>query len=108
MHFLRWSLAAWLITACVACSTPTLPLPPPSALVSPPDGSGLVTVSGDALPGAYVLCVNERTNDGVIDTADDDGHFSLTLEADTGDTLLIWQQVGTDRGPTQNLVVPSP
>ncbi|MFN7701503.1 MAG: hypothetical protein ACK5U8_26660, partial [Deltaproteobacteria bacterium] len=35
------------------CYGPTLPLPPPTALVSAPDAEGTVTVTGPALPRAY-------------------------------------------------------
>jgi len=110
-------LRAGLLTALVAfaacssgCSSgtsPTLPIPPPSALTSAPDADGVVTITGDgAIEGALVSAYNERTERGVIETADDTGAFVLRLEAQTGDSILVWQRVGTQSGQVLSLGVP--
>ncbi len=89
------------------CSTPTLPLPPPSALTATaPDADGVVTVEGDVLPGAFVLCLNEETERGVIVRADEDGHFVLQIEAESGYSLTVWQERGSDLGEPRSILVP--
>jgi len=98
--------ASVALLAAIGCSTPTLPLPPPSALVEAPDAMGLVTVTGDVLPDAFVFCFNERTSQGVIVTADDTGRFSLQIGGQSGDDLSVWQRRGTDRGPDVSYTVP--
>lgn len=114
----RFSLAtiAWLgalslgiVTSagCETGSSPTLPIPPPSALSSPPDADGIVTVSGGAaIEGALISVFNERTEQGVIGVADDMGQFSVRLAADVGDALAVWQRVGTRGGEILTVVVP--
>lgn len=105
------AMALWLgITVAVlvgGCAAPTLPLPPPAALlVSSPDPvTGLVTISGEALPGAFVSAVNLRLESGVIVRADDAGRFSLEIAAQAGDSILVWQQVDNDRGPFREVCI---
>lgn len=90
-----------------ACNAPSLPLPPPAALVSAPDpATGLATVDANVLSNAYVLCLNDRTDRGVIERADDSGRSVFQIAAVGGDTLSIWQQVGDDLGPPRQFVVP--
>lgn len=112
MRRLLFPLALCLSAALAACtgsSSPTLPVPPPSALSSAPDADGFVTITGDgAIEGAMVLAYNERLSEGVIGMADDMGEFSLRLRADVGDTLQVWQRVGTESGQLLTLVVPAP
>jgi len=92
---------------CEVSSTPTLPLPPPSVLTSAPDGTGLVTLSISAVePGAFVSAFNLDTMSGVIGVADDAGTLSLQIPASIGDTIEIWQRVGTRSGEPVDLVVP--
>jgi hypothetical protein len=98
-------LATW---ACLGgCAAPTLPLPPPAALAltSPDPATGLVTVSGEAVAGAFVSCVNVRTSTGVIVRAGTAGVFSLQIAAQAGDSLLVWQEIDSDRGPYVELCV---
>lgn len=108
--WLRAGLLAALVALGAACSSgtsPTLPIPPPSALTSAPDESGVVTITGNgAIEGAIVSAYNERTERGVIETADDAGAFVLRLEAQTGDSILVWQRVGTQSGQVLSLGVP--
>jgi hypothetical protein len=73
-------------------NTPTLPLPPPTALVGSPNLQGLVTVAGDADDDAYVTVLNEQTDNGKITHASPDGHYTLQIEAMVGDKLVIWQE----------------
>ena len=95
------------LAAAGGCSTPTLPLPPPAALsATPPDASGIVTVEGDVLENAYVFCLNDRTERGVIVVADGTGHFTLQIEAMSGDGLMVWQELGRDLGEPGEIVVP--
>lgn len=95
------------VTALSGCNAPTLPLPPPAALSasSPDPMTGLVTVSGEALPGAFVSCVNTRLESGVIVRADAGGLFSLEIQAQRGDSLLVWQQLDNNRGPFTELCI---
>ncbi|MBK8173619.1 MAG: hypothetical protein IPK60_25230 [Sandaracinaceae bacterium] len=96
-------LATWLIAP--SCNAPTLPLPPPTALVSELSVDGTVTVSGDVLENAYVSCLNARLDLGVITRANASGRYELTIQAAAGDTLSIWQHIGTDTGPIVSRVV---
>ena len=99
-------LAASIVLAWAACNAPTLPLPPPVVeSVSFPDAANMVTVRGQVLERAIVLCYNDRTKIGVIVTADDAGFFSLQIQALIGDHLTIWQEVGNDRSPPVGKVV---
>ncbi|MCU0677386.1 MAG: hypothetical protein MUE69_31925 [Myxococcota bacterium] len=110
LHTLRASCLASLVALAAACSSgasPTLPIPPPAALTSAPDEDGVVTITGNgAIEGALVSAYNERTERGVIETADDAGAFVLRLEAQTGDSILVWQRVGTQSGQVLSLGVP--
>lgn len=89
------------------CLGPTLPLPPPSALVEAPDAEGFATVVGEALPGAYVLVLNLDTDQGVIGRADDAGRYRIRIRAEVGHTLEVWQMTGSDSGPHRTAVVPA-
>ena len=90
------------------CATPTLPLPPPSALVSAPDSEGWVTVTGEVLEDAFVFVYNEDMAAGVIVQADATGAFAVQIQAAPYDSLTIWQRLGTDRGPDLHVQVPPP
>jgi hypothetical protein len=89
------------------CAAPTLPLPPPAALAatSPDPTTGLVVVTGEVLPEAYVSCLNPRIETGVIVRADAAGRFQLEIAARAGDSLLVWQQRGNDFGPYAELCI---
>ncbi len=104
-------LALSLLLAVSACSTgssPTLPIPPPTALSSAPDANGLVTITGSgAIEGAMVLAYNERLESGSITVADDMGDFSVQVAAAIGDSIVVWQRVGTDSSQLVTVVVPS-
>lgn len=89
-------------------STPTLPLPPPVALVGAPNSQGLVRVSGQANDEAYVTVLNEDTEEGRIKKAAADGHFEIDIAASPGDTLTISQQRDGLLGEASSQTVPAP
>jgi hypothetical protein len=90
------------------CFGPTLPLPPPTALVSAPGADGFVDVTGEALPDGYVLALNVDTDEGVIGRADGAGRYALRVRADVGHTLEVWQMAGTEDGQHRTVTVPAP
>lgn len=99
------------IAAGPSCAAPVVPLPPPTALVeAPPDMDGIVTVSGTARAGAFVLCLNEETEQGVIVRADPtSGDYVLRISAMSGDVLVLWQNDGGEEGGMQiTVIVPEP
>lgn len=98
---------ACLVALLPGCAAPTLPLPPPTALVEdPPDAEGLVLVTGNARVGAFVACLNDNTEQGVIVRADlDTGDYSLRIPASIGDGLSLWQFESTAPGGEQTHVV---
>lgn len=105
-HLRKLSVVAFALA--ISCATPTLPLPPPLALSSPPDPmTGLVTVTGSALPDTYIFVLNQQTESGVIGMADMDGNFSIQIEAEIGDYLTVWQRMGSEDGPTIEIEVPA-
>jgi hypothetical protein len=77
-------------------------------MASAPDVNGLVTVTGEVNPDAYVYCLNLDQDRGVFDRADMDGRFSLQIAANIGEYLSIHQQSGTDQGPPFEIRVPAP
>lgn len=91
-----------------ACAAPTLPLPPPSALVSAPDEGGIATVTGMGRPSAVVMVFNENSELGVIVVADDAGNYVARIHASGGDTLTMWQMVGSQTSPLLSREVPFP
>lgn len=90
------------------CAAPTLPLPPPTALVEAPDPQGLVLVTGDSSAEAYIFVLNEDQDAGVIGRADLGGRYEVRLRGEPGDTLTVWQMVGSDRGTPIQRQVPAP
>lgn len=100
-------LAAIYLSA-AGCLSPTLPLPPPHAEVNPPDTDGMVFVTGKALEQAYVACLNEDLEKGVITRSDSDGFYSLEVEGRVGDQLTLWQIRGTEHSQFTYLEVPPP
>ncbi len=103
------ALALLLAAACES-STPTIPLPPPNALVeAPPDADGYVTVRiRGAEPEALLFAYDEPLAKGVIGRADADGNGTLRLRAAAGDPILVWQQAGDRSSAPVTVLVPSP
>jgi hypothetical protein len=97
-------LVALAMLASAACTSRTLPLPPPEVrVVSAPDGDGYVSLSGLALEGASIGVVNDRTLAGVITTSPDDAcdsacPWEARIQARVGDGLRVWQFFETSGG----------
>ncbi|HEX7477918.1 MAG TPA: hypothetical protein VF331_08930 [Polyangiales bacterium] len=94
-----WWLCVGLALA-GACTSRTLPLPPPEvSLVTSPSG-GNVTVSGYALESASVGLVNDRTQAGAIVSTGSRCNpvcpFKAVVAAEPGDTLRVWQFFETE------------
>ena len=89
-------------------STPTLPLPPPVAQVSTPDETGFALVEGEAQEDAYIFVLNETRDAGVITKADQDGLYSVRIQALSDDRLVIWQSVDGESGEQKRITVPRP
>jgi hypothetical protein len=110
------SLVGCAITACLAgslaCSAPTLPLPPPDTEVGPPNELGIVEVQGSgAEPESIVVCenTNAASQDSVgIDRADGAGEFVVSLEAQPADVIACYYFVGYDRSEPSESEVPPP
>lgn len=99
----RLLLIASLATL-AACTSRTLPLPPPTVDPVPsPNAQGLVMISGTAQEGASVGVLNDSTMKGVIVTTASDGcdpacPFEAEIEAAPGDSLRVWQFFETTQG----------
>lgn len=92
--------------AAAGCAAPTLPLPPPTALVSTPDADGVVTIEGVARGRAIVMAFNEDRREGVIGEAGDDGAYTLRITASISETITVWQMVGSDTSQLLSRSVP--
>lgn len=97
----------------LACTSPTLPLPPPAlptiSAGTEPNTYRLSSVEG-ALPNALIVVVNrnealprDKRVDGTI--ADDRGSWEVTIFATPGDVLDIAQETGTTRSSSTQLTV---
>jgi hypothetical protein len=89
-----------------ACFSPTVPLPGPSAEIRPPDSRGMSVVTGACLEDAFVACLNESLESGVIVRCDEEGQYLLKITARTGDDVTLWQVRGSERGRFTSGVVP--
>jgi len=87
---------------------PTLPLPPPVVDIGSPNTQGLVTVSGEVTPQAYVAVFNERTEAGLITRADRKGEFEVEIEAEVGDLITVWSEIDGEIGERKHSTVPPP
>ena len=103
-------IAAAGVLVAIGCAAPVLPLPPPVMLVEAPDAAGNVAITGEARPGAFVACLNENTEVGVIVRADPaTGAFATSLPADVGHEIRGWQFESTDGGGQPVFrIVPAP
>lgn len=97
----------------LACTSPTLPLPPPATPVistgTSPDTFKLASIQG-AEPNALIVIVNrdealprDRRVTGTI--ADEQGSWDATVIAKLGDVLDISQESGTVRSPGTTVTV---
>lgn len=97
----------------VGCTSPTLPLPPPTAPMisvgSTPDTFHLASVDG-AEPNALIVIVNRNEalprNQRVTGTiADERGSWDANVIAKIGDVLDISQEAGSTRSPGTTVTV---
>jgi hypothetical protein len=97
----------------LACTTPTLPLPPPAAPVisngTEPDTFRLSSVNG-AEPNALIVIVNRNEdlprNKRVSGTiADPSGSWDVIVTAKVGDVLDVSQEAGSTRSPGTTVTV---
>ncbi|AKV02165.1 hypothetical protein AKJ09_08828 [Labilithrix luteola] len=101
------------LTVGAACTTPTLPLPPPaspSIVEGTEPGTFHLSSTNGAEPNALILVVNrneavprDRRVSGTI--ADTQGSWELDVPATSGDLLDISQESGTVRSPTITITV---
>lgn len=105
-----WVVVASVVAA-VACTSPTLPLPPPTAptvsLGPEPNTFHLKSDKG-ALPNALIVVVNRNETvprdqrvEGTI--ADAQGSWELDIVANPGDFVDVSQEDGTTRSPTTTI-----
>lgn len=89
------------------CLSPTLPLPPPSRPdVTSPDDDGFIRISGVVQSRATVFARNQRTDEIVGEVTGADGAYDLTMRADVGDRIAVWQSVYTKESGSTEVVVP--
>ncbi len=91
-------LLALAASPLTACTSRTLPLPPPAVdpIDAPPGPEGLVTVTGLSQEGASVGVINNGTLEGVIVTTQEVGcdrscPFEAQVAAEPGDRIRVWQ-----------------
>lgn len=106
-------LTAALVAVTMACTSPTLPLPPPAAPIIAsglePDTFKLTSIDG-AEPNALIVIVNRNEGlprskrvSGTI--ADERGSWEATVTAKIGDVLDISQEAGSMRSPGTTVTV---
>ena len=106
-------LGALVAALALACTSPTLPLPPPATPVistgSSPDTFKLASIQG-AEPNALIVIVNrdetlarDKRVTGTI--ADGQGSWDANVIAKVGDVLDISQESGTVRSPGTTVTV---
>lgn len=89
------------------CLSPTLPLPPPSRPeVSAPDAEGNIRISGVVQSRATVFALNQRTDQVVGEITGADGVYDLSMQAEVGDLISVWQSIDTKESGTVEVIVP--
>jgi hypothetical protein len=90
------------------CLSPTIPLPPPSRpTVSPPDGSGVTTVSGRVPSEATAYVENLATGRIAGQVTEESGRYAVSLPASADDVLLVWYEEGGVESLSTEVTVPS-
>jgi len=93
-----------LLVAASACTTRTVPLPPPIIQsLSAPDEDGMVHISGLCHEGASVGVLNENSQEGVVTASPEVGcdsscPWETEIRAEIDDELRIWQFFETESG----------
>jgi hypothetical protein len=86
-------LSALLAIATGCNSTPTVPVPPPEfcGITAPDEDAGTAVVSCEAgeTDRNIALVFNDDLHRGVMQETNDAGAFSVEVEANAGDTILI-------------------
>jgi len=101
------TMTMWMATSTTACTSPTLPLPPPTlptiSTGTEPNTFHLKSDRG-ALPNALIVVVNRNESlprdqrvEGTI--ADANGSWDLDIKANPGDYVDISQEDGNTRSP---------
>ena len=99
-----WGLVLLSLTSCLA---PTLPLPPPGRPnVSSPDPDGNIRIRGVAQSRAVVFAHNLNTDQVVGEVTGSSGAYDLTMAAEVGDRISVWQSVGTRDSAGVEVLVP--
>ena len=98
-----WRSILLAVTAALAlaCTSPTLPLPPPAAPTETAGTEpGTVVLSGaGAEPDAFIIVhnLNQNANPPIVGTiVGADGKWSVVVFAVKGDVVQIWQETGGD------------
>ncbi|MFO0735766.1 MAG: hypothetical protein U0270_07800 [Labilithrix sp.] len=115
----RWSVrllhVLGIAAVAVACTSPTLPLPPPAlptiSTSENPQAYHLKSERG-SIGGALVIAVNRDTNlkpeervSGTI--SDADGSWEMDVLGKPGDILDLSQESGSNRSPTIDVTLPA-
>ena len=90
----RSIFVAAALAVALGCTSPTIPLPPPSApSYEPGSQPGTYVLTGKGyVPGAFVIILDGSS--GVVATVASDGTWTATITANQGDTLQIWEDDG--------------
>lgn len=106
---MRFGVRSIFVAAAVAvalgCTSPTIPLPPPAAPTETAGAEpGTYVLSGKgAIPGAYVIVLDGTA--GVLTTVASDGTWTVTITAQKGDVLQIWQEAGGDESTATTFTI---
>jgi hypothetical protein len=106
----RWLIGACAVGAAVTlagCTSPTLPLPPPtspSISAGSTPGTVMLASTGGVQPNALVIVLNQNPalsrSERVSGTfADETGSWQLEVLARTGDVLDVFQEYESTRSP---------
>ena len=106
-------LAAFACAVALGCTSPTLPLPPPTApniTVGSEPGTYRLTSLNGSEPNALIVVVNRNPDlprsERVTGTiSDEQGSWELDVRAQPGDFLDISQESGTVRSPPTTIQV---
>jgi hypothetical protein len=111
---IRRLVGSVLLCALLACTSPTLPLPPPARpTITAGPTAGVVHLSSPhgAEPNAIIVVINQNlqlSKDERADAtiADANGTWEIDVKASKGDVLDITQEFGTDRSAPTRIQVP--
>jgi hypothetical protein len=97
-----------IVTACD--TTPTVPVPPPEVCAaSVPNAEGFCEVGCDEgyTPRDVALVYNRDWGEGVMRKTNEDGSFTLEIEADAGNVLIIQLKHDNDLSAEVAITVPA-